>query len=181
MFFDIALRERHESLREAMFSTLFVDFPFVRKLREPSEVPCLSVKIKVRLFPRRVDSLARSDLEKRRELSPKLTIIVKNTCRKGFASEPRDKNSIFSLPDDLWRRFWSPRRAPGRSRASFLASRGALGDPSGTPGARRGRSGTLPGRSGDAFGTLLHATGSPERVQAAILSRFWVPQGVSRH
>ena len=33
--------------------------------------------------------------------------------------------------------------------------------------------------SGDAFGTLLHATGSPERVPGAILTRFWVPRGVS--
>ena len=39
---------------------------------------------------------------------------------------------------------------------------------------------TLPRRSRDAFGTLLDATGCPERVPGPIFSRVWVPRGVSR-
>ena len=94
------------------------------------------------------------------------------SLRRCFANELHEENSIFPLSNATWRRFWSPRRAPGRSRPPFLASWVALGDSPGTPRGRRGRSGTLPSRSGDAFRRLLHATGSPERVQAAILSRF---------
>ena len=103
----------------------------------------------------------------------------KQLLRRCFANAQHKENSIFPLSDATWRRFWSPWRAPRRSRVPFLASPVALGDSPGTPGGHRGRSGTLPRRSADAFGTLLHATGSPERVPGAILTRFWVPRGVS--
>ena len=46
--------------------------------------------------------------------------------RQGFTTEPHARNSRLSFPDATWRRFWSPRRASGRSRPPFLASRGAL-------------------------------------------------------
>ena len=110
----------------------------------------------------------------------KSTKIVEKSLRRRFANEPREENSIFSLPDATWRRFWSPRRAPGRSWAHFLASPGALGDPPGAPGARRGRPKTLLRRSQDASGTLLGATGHPERVPGPILTRFWVPRDLCR-
>ena len=51
---------------------------------------------------------------------------------------------------------------------------GRPGDAPDAPVVRRGRSGALPRRSRDAFGTLLDATGRPERVLGAILKRFWV-------
>ena len=105
--------------------------------------------------------------------------IDEKSLRRCFANAPREKNSIIPLPDETWRRFWSPRRAPECSRAPFLTSWGALKDSLGAPGARRGRPKTLPRRSRDAFGTLLDATMCPERVLGAILSRFWVPRGVS--
>ena len=126
-------------------------------------------------------------IEFRRESAPRTTCanirksieIEKKSNENQSASEPCQDNSIFLFPDATWHRFWSPRRAPRRSRAPFLAFRGALGDSPGTPGGRRGRSGMLSRRSGDAFGTLLHATESPEKVPGAILTRFWVPRGVS--
>ena len=95
-------------------------------------------------------------------------------------NEPRYKNSIFSLPDVTWRRFWSPWRAPGRSRALFLASRGVLWDPTGAPGASQGRRETLLGRSRDASGTLLGSMGCPERVPGSIFIRFSVPRDLSQ-
>ena len=88
--------------------------------------------------------------------------------------------------------------APGRDLVSILVSsacsqalQGALsgvpGDPwrpsgrfRGAPGTLRDAPETLPRRSRDAFGTLLDATGCPERVPGPIFSRFWVPRGVSR-
>ena len=76
----------------------------------------------------------------------KSTKIDGQSLRRRIANEPRVKKLIFALPGATWRRFWSPRRAPGRSRAPFLASRGSLGDPPDAPAARRGRSGTLPRR-----------------------------------
>ena len=54
------------------------------------------------------------------------------------------KTRSFSFPDAIWRRFWSPRRAIRLSRALFLASRHALWDSPGAPGASRGRHETLP-------------------------------------
>ena len=54
------------------------------------------------------------------------------------------KTRSFSFPDAIWRRFWSPRRAIRLSRALFLASRRALWDSPGAPGASRGRHETLP-------------------------------------
>ena len=111
----------------------------------------------------------------------KSTKIDEKLLPRCFTNAPRKKNSIFSLMDATWRRFWSPQRAQEWSRALFLASRCALRDSLGAPGARRGRPKTLPRRSQDAFGTLLVATVCPERVPGAILSRFWVAQGFSRH
>ena len=102
----------------------------------------------------------------------KWTKIDGKSLRRRFANEPRGKNSIFALPGTTWRRFSSPWHAPGRSRALFLPSQGALGDPPGDPGARRGRSERLPRRSRDAFRTFLGAMGHPERVRGSILSRF---------
>ena len=95
------------------------------------------------------------------------------------ASEPCQENSIFSFRDATWHRFWSPRRAPGRSWAIFLASKGALGDPPGGPEARWGRPEKLPRRFRDAFGTPLGATIRAERVQGQICDRFWVSGGLS--
>ena len=60
-----------------------------------------------------------------------------------------------------------------RSRALFLASWGVLGDPPDTPGARRGRSGTLPRHSRDALGTHLDASGCPK----GYLERFCIDFG----
>ena len=119
---------------------------------------------------------SRSRLEKQRKSDPKLTTIVEKTFRKRFANAPREENSIFSLTNATWRRFWSPRRAVGRSRALFLVSRCVLGSLLGGPGACRGRPGTRARRSRDAFGTLLGASGRPERVPGSILVQFRVPR-----
>ena len=80
----------------------------------------------------------------------KSTKIDEKSLRQCFANAQRRENSIFPLPDATWCRFWSPRHAPRRSRAPFLASRGTLGDPPDAFAARRGRSETLPRRSRDA-------------------------------
>ena len=109
----------------------------------------------------------------------KSTKIDKQSLRQCFANAQRGENSIFPLPDATWCRFWSPRRAPRRSRAPFLASRGTLGDPPDAPATRRGCSGTLPSRSRDALRTLLDTMGCPERVPGPFFTRFWVPRGVS--
>ena len=109
----------------------------------------------------------------------KSTKIDGKSLRRRFANEPRGKKSIFALPGATWRRFWRLRSIPGRSRALLLASRAALGDPPGDPGACRGRPETLPRRSRDAFRMLLGTTGRPERVAGSILSRFWVLRGSS--
>ena len=45
------------------FSTIFVDFQVLRKMREPSKVPRLSAKSRVRPFALRVTSLERCRLE----------------------------------------------------------------------------------------------------------------------
>ena len=109
----------------------------------------------------------------------KSTKIDEKSLRRCFANELHEENSIFPLPDATWRRFWSSQCAPECSRAPFLTFRGALRDSLGAPGARRGRPKTLPRRSRDAFGTLLDASGCPERVPGAIFTRFWVPRAVS--
>ena len=101
---------------------------------------------------------------------------MRKSLRRCFPTDLRRKFSVFSLWDATWHRFWSPRRAPGRSWAHFLASRVPLVTPPGAPGARRGRPKTLLRRSQDASGTLLGATGHPERVPGPILTRFWVPR-----
>ena len=111
--------------------------------------------------------------------SRKSTKIGEISLRRCFANEPRDKNSICSLPGAPWCRCRSPRRAPGQSQELFLASQVALGDSPGAFGPRRRRPKTHPRRSRHAFGVLLGATGRPERVQGAILGRFWVPRGFS--
>ena len=89
-----------------------------------------------------------------------------------FADKPRDKNLIFSHPSTIWRRFWWPRRAPGRPWALFLTSRGAIEDARGAPVACRVRPVVLPRRSRDITGTLLGATWCPERFPGPILLRF---------
>ena len=135
-----------------------------------------SVKGRTSVFAGRRSTFKGSQTLQKQQKSTK---IDKQLLRRCFANAQHKENSIFPLSDATWRRFWSPWRAPRRSRVPFLASPVALGDSPGTPGGHRGRSGTLPRRSADAFGTLLHATGSPERVPGAILTRFWVPRGVS--
>ena len=109
----------------------------------------------------------------------KSTKIDETSLRHCVATRSRDQNSIFSLPGATWRRFWRLRSIPGRSRALLLASRAALGDPPGDPGACRERLETLPRRSRDAFRMLLGTAGRPERVAGSILSRFWVLRGSS--
>ena len=84
--------------------------------------------------------------------SRKSTKIVEKSLRRRCANEPRENKSIFSLLDATCCRFWSPRGAPRRSRAPFLASRGALGQSPDTPGAHRGRPKTLQRRHRDALG-----------------------------
>ena len=74
----------------------------------------------------------------------KSTEIDEKSLRRCFANAQSEENSIFPLPDATWCRFWSPRRAPGRSRAPFLATRGTLGDSPDAPAARRGRSRDAP-------------------------------------
>ena len=106
--------------------------------------------------------------------------IDEKSFRQCIANSQRVENSIFPLPDTTWCRFRSPRRAPRRAKAPFLASRGTFGDPSVVPAARRGRSATTPRRSRDAFRTVLDGTGRPEMVPGTIFSRFGVPRGVSR-
>ena len=96
------------------------------------------------------------------------------SLQRRFANEPRGKKSIFALLGATWRRFWRPWSAPGCSRTLLLASRAALGDPLGDPGACWGRPEMLPRRFWDAFRMLLGTTGRPERVAGSILSRFWV-------
>ena len=108
-----------------------------------------------------------------------LTKIVEKTYRTRFVNKPRDKNSILSLLDATWHRFWSPQRTPGPSRTLFLASRGALWDPPNAPGASRGRHQTLPRRSRDACRALLGVTRCPKRVSGSIFTRFWVPWDLS--
>ena len=102
------------------------------------------------------------------------------TLRQCFANAPCRKNSLLALPDTTERRFWLLRRAPGRSWASSLASRAALGNPPDALGARQGRSETLFRCSQDAFGTLWSATGRPGSLPASNLTRFWVPRGPPR-
>ena len=102
----------------------------------------------------------------------KCTKINGKSLRRHFTNEPRGKKSIFALPGATWRRFWRPRSAPGCSRTLLLASRAALGDPPGDPGACPERSETLPRRIQDAFRMLLGTTVRPERVAGSILSRF---------
>ena len=109
----------------------------------------------------------------------KCTTIDGKSLRRHFTNEPRGKKSIFALPGATWRRFWRPRSAPGCSRTLLLASRAALGDPLGDPGACWGRPEMLPRRFWDAFRMLLGTTGRPERVAGSIFSRFWVLRGSS--
>ena len=140
-----------------------------------------SAKCRTSVFADRCSTFKGSQTLQKKQKSTK---IDEKSLRQCFANAQRRENSIFPLPDATWCRFWSPRHAPRRSRAPFLASRGTLGDPPDAFAARRGRSRdapeTLPRRSRDAFGTLLDATGCPERVPGPIFSRFWVPRGVSR-
>ena len=109
--------------------------------------------------------------------------IVEKSVRERFASEPSEKNSIFSLADATRRRFWSPRPSPERSRAPLWASRTVLGDSPGAPGARRGRSRDAPRRLRDVperhwasrvgpgtdFKSIL---GAPGLLPGPILDRF---------
>ena len=73
--------------------------------------------------------------------------------------------------------------APERSRVFWtllLASRAALEDPLGDPGACWERPEMLPRRFWDAFRMILGTTGRPERVQGTTLSRFGVPEYLSQ-
>ena len=113
----------------------------------------------------------------------KLTKIVGKSVRQRFANEPSENNSIFSLADATRRRFWSPRLSPERSRALLWASRAALGDSPGVPGARRRRSRDAPRRlrdfperhwasqvgPGTDFRSIL---GAPGPLPGPILDRF---------
>ena len=92
----------------------------------------------------------------------KSTKIDEKLLRRCFANALHAESSIFPFSDATWRRFWSPRRAPRRSRAPFLACRVALGDSPGPPGERRGRSVMLPRHSRDAPETL------PRRLRDAL-------------
>ena len=91
----------------------------------------------------------------------KSTEIDNKSLQQCFANAQQRENSIFPLPDATWCRFWSPRRAPRRSRAPFLVSRGTLGDSPDTPAARRGRSGMLPRRSQSGQGGPITAPRRP--------------------
>ena len=152
-----------------------IDFSGFSRLHRASD-STRSAKGRTSVFAGRRSTFKGSQTSPKKRKSTK---IDEKSLRRCFANALHAESSIFPFSDATWRRFWSPRRAPRRSRAPFLACRVALGDSPGPPGGRRGRSVTLPRRSRDAFGTLLHDTGSPERVPGAILSRFWVPRGVS--
>ena len=91
------------------------------------------------------------------------TKIDKKSLRQCFVSESRETNMFFSLPDATWRRFWTPRRAPGRRRVSFLASRG-----------HSATSRALPGHAGDAPRCLRDA---PEMLPALSVAPWGVPGG----
>ena len=126
-----------------------------------------------------IEILARALPERLARTSENLAKRKRKASHNQSASEPCQENSKFSFRDATWHRFWWPRRAPGRSRAIFLPSRGALGDPPGTPEVHWGHPETLPRRSRDAFGTLWGATIRAERVQKPIFGRFWVAGGLS--
>ena len=99
-------------------------------------------------------------------------------CDDGSRTSVREKTEFWAPGCDLASILAAPKHF-GRSRALLLASRAALGDPSGDPGACRGRPKTLPRRSREAFRMLLGTTGRPERVAGSILSRFWMLRGSS--
>ena len=51
----------------------------------------------------------------------KSTKIDETSLRRCFTNAQREENSMFPLPDATWRRFWSSRRAPRRSRVLLSA------------------------------------------------------------
>ena len=152
-----------------------IDFGGFSRLHRASD-STRSAKGRTSIFADRCSTFKGSQTLQKKQKSTK---IDEQSLRQCFANAQCGENSIVPLPDATWCRFWSPRCAPRRSRAPFLASRGILGDPPDAPAARRGRSGTPSRRSRDAFGTLLDATGCLERVPRTIFTRFWVPRGVS--
>ena len=136
------------------------DFRHFSRLRHMSD-STRSVKARTFVFAGRRGTFKGSLMLQKYKNSMK---IAKKSVRCRFAHEPHEEKSIFSFPDATARRFWLPRRAPGRPRALFLASQGVLGGSQCAPGARRGRAKTLPARSRVA----------PERPP----ERSWVPRGV---
>ena len=119
---------------------------------------------------------------------------VRRLCRKNKNRRKSTKNRS----DNASRTHSAEKTRFFRSRTRLGVDFGLLGMLPGAPGRPFWRPGgplatlrtlsrragdapeTLPRRSRDAFGTLLDATGCPERVPGPIFSRFWVPRGVSR-
>ena len=145
------------------------DFRRFSRLRHMSD-STRSVKARTFVFAGRRGTFKGSLMLQKYKISMK---IAKKSVRCRFAHEPHEEKSIFSFPDATARRFWLPRRAPGRPRALFLASQGVLGGSPCAPGTRQDAPGTLPSRSRETAGTLLGATGRPERAPRPILTRFW--------
>ena len=73
--------------------SFFIDFWFFRKVSEPSKVPRLSAKSRVRPFALRVTSLGRCDLEKHRKSIPK-SIRNRRKSRLGAAWAPSSDRKL---------------------------------------------------------------------------------------
>ena len=130
-----------------------------------------SAKGRTSVFASRRSTLKGSQNSPKQRKSKK---IDEKLLRRCFTKALREKNSIFSLPDAARCRFWAPRCAPECSRALLPASRDALGDLPGAPGACRGRSQDAPETS---LGPSWAPWGVPMRVPGPIWGLFWVPRG----
>ena len=88
---------RHDAFVEQCrtdFSPFFVDFRSFRNVCEPSEVPRLPAKSRVRPFARRVESLARRSLGKPRKSTRKSTRNRrKSMLRRAWAPERLEKRT----------------------------------------------------------------------------------------